>query len=71
MKRSTKRERELYTLLEQVSGLLAHPDIYGMREYYAMTGTPAREELIKRIDSALEPYEEYIAEERAKIDDGE
>ena len=58
MKRVTKKERQLYDLLERVSGLLSNPEIYGARFYYAMTGSEAREELIKNIEGVLEPYRE-------------
>lgn len=58
MKRATKKERQLYDLLEQVSGLLSNPEVYGMRSYWAMAGTEARQELVERIEAALESYRE-------------
>jgi hypothetical protein len=64
MKRVTKKERQLYDLLEQVRGLLSDPESYGMRSYYAMVGTEARYELIKRLDAAIQPYEEWLEQQR-------
>lgn len=59
MKRVTKKERQLYELLELVSGLLSDPESYGMRAYWAMPGTEARETLAERIERTIEPYREF------------
>lgn len=63
MKRVTKRDRQLYDLLLLLSGLLDDPESYGMRSYYAMPGTIARQELIKKVDAALQPYLEMLRAE--------
>ncbi len=62
-KQMSKKNRELYDLLEQVSGMLSNPEIYGLRAYYAMAGTEARQELERKIEKVLEPYRAFMDEE--------